>query len=156
MDLTDAALARKVHKIVFIRFSIHNNVRLLALHNTSFCPALSGIQRPIMLKWLACFSLWLVLNPQATADDAFDNVLKSAHPLWLRERCTESWYVDRSTFQPLYNLHKEKVNLTVTDIAQMRDDAKLVITFSDGKACRYVKALLEAELNDAEFSTLQV
>ena len=42
------------------------------------------------------------------------------HPLWLRERCTEEFYVDVSTLQPKYPLHAESDELLVLAVEESK------------------------------------
>lgn len=88
--------------------------------------------------------------------------IQQAHPLWLRERCLESFYVDPDTRQPRINLHDEVEDLTVTGIEEKvkgrsnndneEEKSGYVVTFSDGQSCFYDETILRAEFhNDVTF-----
>jgi predicted HD phosphohydrolase/alpha-ketoglutarate-dependent taurine dioxygenase len=74
------------------------------------------------------------------------------HPLWLRERCQESFYADPDTHQPRYNLHEEVENLEIlkvtTAAAANSEDEKIQVTFSDKQSCVFSRKSLAAEINN--------
>ena len=79
------------------------------------------------------------------------NMMEQTHPLWLRERCLESFYVDIDTRQPKYNLHEENETLTVTNIEYHNNNNNnnnvVTVSFSDSTKCHYDAHKLQADLN---------
>jgi len=74
---------------------------------------------------------------------------QAPHPLWLRERCLDDWYVDSNSKQPIYGLQDEVEGLTVWSITPLNDCSRepaVKVVFSDGQACCITVKLLAAEM----------
>jgi predicted HD phosphohydrolase/alpha-ketoglutarate-dependent taurine dioxygenase len=82
--------------------------------------------------------------------------IEEVHPLWLRERCRDSFYADEETRQPRYNLHEEEPDLLVLDVVVRDDDREgFVVKFSDQQSCFFSETVIRAELQN-EQTFLQV
>ena len=76
---------------------------------------------------------------------------KELHPFWLRERCTSSQSVQKSTKQPLHEHHSLPANLTIAKANV--ENTSLRVTFSDGLTSTYPISALWNEVNDFESET---
>jgi hypothetical protein len=74
--------------------------------------------------------------------------LREAHPLWLRERCQESFYADEDTRQPRYNLHEEEEDLTVAQVSRDEAHHGFVVRFSDDHECFFADHMIVPELQN--------
>lgn len=86
------------------------------------------------------------------SDDLLLSAINDIHPVWLRERCLESFHVEPSTRQPKNNMHEEDgiLDLKVLGVQKVDPSSEFPkggyhINFSDGKKCFYRKDLLDAE-----------
>jgi len=86
-------------------------------------------------------------SQKETDDPLLTQLVSEVHPLWLRERCHEAFYVDVETKQPKYNLHEEVDGLTIAKVAKNNDANSYSVTFSDDQTCVYNAAMLQAELS---------
>lgn len=104
----------------------------------------------------------LIANTSASTESDSDqilqllNTLQAAHPLWLRERCRESFYADPDTRQPKYNLHEEKEELVVLSVTltntanNQATEPDFIVKFSDQQQCFFSCKTAQAELNNEE------
>jgi gamma-butyrobetaine dioxygenase len=105
--------------------------------------------------------LWLHLCIMASATPLESNTVsvnirgveKELHTFWLRERCTESFYLDQSTLQPLYDIHQEDGDLHVTQATTSSDS--LFVSFSDDTNCTIPMDRVEAEVQQQRNLTIQ-
>lgn len=133
----------------------------MKLNLSSSSRRLSGLAVSTAISWLlqkdnAGLSVAALKDNDCHAINASESLLaeiQHAHPLWLRERCLESFYVDPDTRQPRIGLHEEVQDLTVATIEASSGSngtckPGFTVTFSDGKSCFYDQRLLHAELRN--------
>jgi gamma-butyrobetaine dioxygenase len=106
-------------------------------------------------KLLVVGSLALLVSAVQGGDDkepsaSVMQTLREAHPLWLRERCTEPFYADVDTKQPHYNLHTEETDLVVLDVAKDDEREGFIVMFSDQKSCFFAETAIRAELQNEQ------
>lgn len=96
---------------------------------------------------LSCYTTASIYN-KGDADEWLRDELNHVHPLWLRERCLESFHVDTETRQPRWNPHEIESTLVVQDVIYNDHDDKIVVRFSDQKECHFLAKNLRAELRN--------
>jgi predicted HD phosphohydrolase len=74
--------------------------------------------------------------------------IQAVHPMWLRERCREAFYVDMDTRQPKYNIHEVEMDLVVEEVRYDESEDSFVVSFSDKNECRFQASTLQAELGN--------
>jgi predicted HD phosphohydrolase len=85
---------------------------------------------------------------KSTDMEALTAQIQAVHPMWLRERCREAFYVDMDTRQPRYSLHEVEMDLAVEEVRY--DDTKnsFLVSFSDKNVCHFHASTLQAELGN--------